>query len=157
MINSRLFKTERVCRLQLLIPCKFAESSPKGKKALWKKEKLLVTSNFSYSHNVFRRLVLQTRKNKSFFWKGLFTSNFSFSRNAFHSYISLMHQNVVLRCNRLSSLCEQCRSRSDCTEHLMIKSLGCIMKLDMDLPLTFFAGYTGTGPTDRQNLAICLT
>ena len=27
---------------------------------MWKKEKLLVTSNFSFSHSVFKRLVLQT-------------------------------------------------------------------------------------------------
>ena len=30
---------------------------------LWEKEKLLVTSNFSFSHSVFKRLALQTRKN----------------------------------------------------------------------------------------------
>ena len=34
-------------------------------------EKLLVTSNFSFSRNVFKRLVLQTRKNQGFFGKGL--------------------------------------------------------------------------------------
>ena len=34
-----------------------AESSPRGLKILWgKKEKLLVTSNFSFSHTVFKRL-----------------------------------------------------------------------------------------------------
>ena len=34
------------------------------KKTLWKKEKLLVTSNFSFFHSVFKRLVLQTRKKR---------------------------------------------------------------------------------------------
>ena len=34
-----------------------AESSPKGYKTLWEKEKLLITSNFSFSHSVFKRLV----------------------------------------------------------------------------------------------------
>ena len=34
-------------------------------------EKLLVTSNFSFSHSVFKRLVLQTRKNQGLFGKGL--------------------------------------------------------------------------------------
>ena len=29
--------------------------SHKGKKTLWEKEKLLVTSNFSFSHNVFQK------------------------------------------------------------------------------------------------------
>ena len=50
---------------------KMAESSPKGQKTLWDKEKLLVTSNFSFSHSVFKRLVLQTRKNQGLFGKGL--------------------------------------------------------------------------------------
>ena len=36
-----------------------------------KKEKLLVTSNFSFSHSVFKRHVLQTRKNQGLFGKGL--------------------------------------------------------------------------------------
>ena len=38
---------------------------------MWEKEKLLVTSNFSFSHSVFKRLVLQTRKNKGLFGVGL--------------------------------------------------------------------------------------
>ena len=38
---------------------------------MWEKEKLLVTSNFSFSHSVFKRLVQQTRKNKVLFGKGL--------------------------------------------------------------------------------------
>ena len=35
------------------------------------KEKLLVTSNFSFSHSAFKRLVLQTRKNQGLFGKEL--------------------------------------------------------------------------------------
>ena len=46
-------------------------NSPKGYKTLWEKEKLLVMSNFSFSHNVFKRLVLQTRKSKGLFGKEL--------------------------------------------------------------------------------------
>ena len=54
---------------------KMAESSPNGKKknkkkTLWEKEKLLVTSNFSLSHNVYKRLVLHTLKNQDLFGKG---------------------------------------------------------------------------------------
>ena len=41
-----------------------------GKKH-WEKEKLLITSNFSFSHSVFKSLVLQTRKNQGLFGKGL--------------------------------------------------------------------------------------
>ena len=37
----------------------------------WEMEKLLVTSNFFFSHSVFKRLLLQTRKNQGLFGKGL--------------------------------------------------------------------------------------
>ena len=47
------------------------ESSSVGKKLMWEKEKLFVTSNFSFSHSVFKRLVLQTLRNKGLFGKGL--------------------------------------------------------------------------------------
>ena len=50
---------------------KKAESFPKGQKTLREKEKLLVTSNFSFSYSVFKRLILQTRKNQGLFGKGL--------------------------------------------------------------------------------------
>ena len=48
-----------------------AKSSPNRKKTKWEKEKLLVTSNFSFSHFVFKRLVLQTRNKQGLFGKGL--------------------------------------------------------------------------------------
>ena len=50
---------------------KMAQCSSNGQKTLWEKEKLLVTSNFSFSHSVFKRLVLQTGKNQGLFGKGL--------------------------------------------------------------------------------------
>ena len=50
---------------------KTAKSSPKGQKTLREKEKLLVTSNFSFSHSDFQRLVLQTSKNQGLFGRGL--------------------------------------------------------------------------------------
>ena len=50
---------------------KMAESFSNGQKTVWEKEKLLVTSNFSFSHSVFKRLLLQTRKNQGLFGKGL--------------------------------------------------------------------------------------
>ena len=43
----------------------------KGRKHCGEKEKLLVTSNFSFSHSVFKRIVQQTRKNQGLFGKGL--------------------------------------------------------------------------------------
>ena len=48
-----------------------AESSQKGYKTLWENDKLLVTSNLSFSHSVFKRLLLQTRKNQGLFGKEL--------------------------------------------------------------------------------------
>ena len=47
------------------------ESAPNGEKIPWEKAKLLVTSNFDFSHSVFKRLVLQTRENQGMFGKGL--------------------------------------------------------------------------------------
>ena len=38
---------------------------------MWVKEKLLLTSNFSFSYSVFKRLVLKTRKNQGLFGKEL--------------------------------------------------------------------------------------
>ena len=51
---------------------KFDETDRKFSKWLenWEKEKLLVTSNFSFSHCVFKRLVLQTHKPQGLFQKG---------------------------------------------------------------------------------------
>ena len=47
-----------------------AETSPNEEKTLWEKRKLLVTSNFSFSHSVFQRLILQTRKIRVCLGKG---------------------------------------------------------------------------------------
>ena len=53
---------------------KMAESYPDGWKTLWEKEKLLVTSNFSFSHSVFKRLVSQGRQKVSLCGNGLANS-----------------------------------------------------------------------------------
>ena len=66
-----------------------AESSCKGLKTLWEKEKLLLVSNFSFSHSVFKRPVLQTRKNQGLYGKGLKAEN---KRNAGYRYF-LLFQN----------------------------------------------------------------
>ena len=42
-----------------------------GRKTLWEKEKLLVSSNFSFSHSVFKRLVSQGRQKVSLCGNGL--------------------------------------------------------------------------------------
>ena len=51
-----------------------AESSPNGQKILWEKEKLLVMSNFFFSHSVLKRILLQTCENQGLFGKGLILS-----------------------------------------------------------------------------------
>ena len=63
---------------------KMAESFPYGKKTLWEKEKLLVTSNFSFSHCVFKRFVSQGRQKVSLCGNGLTLSQTSpgFTRSA---------------------------------------------------------------------------
>ena len=48
-----------------------AKKSSIGYKTLWENEKSLDTSNFSFSHSVFKMFVLQTRKNKGLFGKEL--------------------------------------------------------------------------------------
>ena len=47
------------------------KSSLNGWKRLWKKEKLLIITNFPFSHTVFKRLILQTCKTKGLFGKGI--------------------------------------------------------------------------------------
>ena len=61
----------KILQTTILNLIKMAESSPNREKTLREKEKLLVTSNFSFSHSVFKRLVLQTHKNQGLFGKGL--------------------------------------------------------------------------------------
>ena len=48
-----------------------AESFSDLWKTLWEKDKLLVTSNISFSHSVFKRLAPQTRENRGLFGKAL--------------------------------------------------------------------------------------
>ena len=68
--NFRLFQLERVFRTILNLRER-AERFLNRYKTLGEKEKLLVTSNFSFSHSVFKRLVWQTPKIQGLFGKGL--------------------------------------------------------------------------------------
>ena len=65
---------------------KMAESSQNGQKTLWEKEKSLITSNFSFSHSVLKRLVLQTRKNQGLFGKARIKSAFNLDDTNMTSY-----------------------------------------------------------------------
>ena len=50
---------------------KMAENFPKALKTPWEKEKLLIMSNFSFCHSVFKRRVVLTHKNQGLFGKGI--------------------------------------------------------------------------------------
>ena len=70
-------------------------SSLKGQKTLWEKEKLLVTSNFSFSHSVFKRLTQQTKscKNQGLFGKGLNnTQEFQYAKHIFKIRLNYVQQ-----------------------------------------------------------------
>ena len=71
--NDKFYMIPNLNSLQTTISnvIKMAVISPNEQKTLWEKEKLLVTSNFSFSHSVFKRLILQTHKNQGLFGKGL--------------------------------------------------------------------------------------
>ena len=70
MINFRRFQTES---LQLTISnlIKMAEVLQISSKHCGKKENCSLRANFSFSHCVFKRLALQTRKKQGLFGKGL--------------------------------------------------------------------------------------
>ena len=74
---------------------KIADNSQKEKKIQREKEKLLVTSNFSFSHCVFERLALQTRKNQGLFGKGLISNDLT---------TRFMDCNLVTQCLRNGSI-----------------------------------------------------
>ena len=71
----------------------------KGRKHCWKRRYCAFTSNFSFSHTIFKRLPLKTLKNKSLFRKGL--SPFvplhgSFSNKPFCAIAWLMFKQALL-------------------------------------------------------------
>ena len=70
-----------------------AEGFPNRYKTMWEKDKLLVTSNLSFSHSVFKRLALQTRKNQ-----GLFGKELSQSEVVLHSTLQLLLQYDFILC-----------------------------------------------------------
>ena len=63
-----------------------------GKTTLQEKEKLLVSTNFSFSHSGFKGLVLQTCKNHSLFGKGLRDNKHHVC--VYHTHIYLFQQKV---------------------------------------------------------------
>ena len=93
--NFRLFQVQRVCRRQ------FQKKVLQVVRKHWEKEKLLITSNFSFSHRVFKGLVLQTRKNQGLFGKGLndrvdLENIVGKGKNAGYQYILLKTQSFLV-------------------------------------------------------------
>ena len=76
--NFRLCRTERVYRRQFQIWRKWKKVIQTGRKH-WEKEKLVITSSFSFSHSVFKRLVSQGRQKVSLCGNGLIMTIFSSS------------------------------------------------------------------------------
>ena len=70
MTNFRLFQTERVCRRQFQIWRNWQKFIQTGRKH-WEKEKLFITSNFSFSYSVFKGLVSQGHQKVSLCKNGL--------------------------------------------------------------------------------------
>ena len=66
---------------------------PKYYKTLWEKEKLLVTSDFSFSHSVFKRLVPQTHKKPGLVWERV--KRFSKLNPLLHKILILTHQQQI--------------------------------------------------------------
>ena len=71
--NFRLFQTKRICGQQYWIWWKWQKVLQLSRKHL-EKEKLLFKSNFSFSYSVFKRFVLQTRKNQGLLRKGFISA-----------------------------------------------------------------------------------
>ena len=98
MTNFRLFQSE---------DNNFKFDKNGREKTLQEKEKLLVTSNFSFSHNIFKRLVLQTCKNQGLFGKGLMTLE-----ETFKSFTRQQNCSPV----QLQSICKSCEGKGSNTE-----------------------------------------
>ena len=111
--NFRCFQTERVLQTTTLNLMKMVQSSPNGWKTQWEKEKLLITSNISFSQCFEKACTADTWKpgltwervnpfpHNDTFWrpretsllktllekeKLLITSNFSFSHSVFYPF-----------------------------------------------------------------------
>ena len=65
-----------------------AENSPKGWKTLWEGEKLLVTSNISFFHSVFKGPVMEIRKNQGLFGKRLRKMLIKMRKSCISEYVS---------------------------------------------------------------------
>ena len=99
---------------------KMLVSYPNGKKTLMEKEKLLIMSNFCFSHSVFKRLVSQGRQKVSLCGNGLkllpFTKQFLHYMDSGLFVESLTHYHTIPHFVTLMiySYGKQCEKRRNC-------------------------------------------
>ena len=102
--NSKSFQTTISNLMQI------AESSPKWVENTVGKGEIARTSNFSFSHSVFKRPVLQTRKNQGLFGKGL-KVHFVYSQGmAYLEERGIVHRDLAAR-NVLGKFVSKCFQR----------------------------------------------
>ena len=97
MITFRLFRTE-FGEDNFKFDEKGREFPIRVENTVGKKEKLLVTSNFSFSHSVFKGLVQHTRKNKGLFGKGLSVAIWimEMHQGPFSHGVTLIHNTKII-------------------------------------------------------------
>ena len=81
---------------------KMAESSPKGEKTVWEKEKLLVTSNFSFTHSFQKACTADTLK-PGLVWEWARSFPCMFTTHQKQNAINLEESNKILWCGRIDS------------------------------------------------------
>ena len=92
LVNFRLFQTERVCRWQFQLWGKWQKVLQTGRKHCGKRRNCSFWA-ISPFPSVFKRLILQTRKNQSLFGKGLII------RTVLYFFV----KNIVQVCGKLSA------------------------------------------------------
>ena len=89
-INFRLFRTERVCR-------RYFNFKENGRKLFkWIENTVGKSETALLSHSVFKRLVLQTHKNKGLFGKGLINNDSTNNERSRMKFEHLLPGNIRL-------------------------------------------------------------
>ena len=75
--NFRLFQTEKLADDNLKFDKNGRKFFNRIENTVGKEDITRKMSNFSFSHSIFKRLILQTRKNQGLFGKGINVNNLS--------------------------------------------------------------------------------
>ena len=97
--NYRLYQTERVCRRQFQVSCKWQTVPQTGRKHCRKRRNCSLRAISSFP-SVFKRLFLQTRKNQGLYGKGLNVSLSDLKLSSANSF-SLDHSKILSSGNSL--------------------------------------------------------